>query len=94
MRGVNMITMQLNIQINKQNQIINLGQPLEVELKDGQIIQGSFYGKRELTNKELEMVIIQTVSDEQVKVHYFKESTISEVRFLGPYGKPNLYRIK
>jgi hypothetical protein len=74
--------------------LINLGQPLEIELVDGNVQRGTFYQRWLKETEEPRIVIVEKVSNTQEKFHYIVESQIHDIRILGPDGTPILYRIK
>jgi len=80
--------------IVKNQCMIKTGQPIEIELTDGTIKSGAFFQRWQKKNSTPQLVITEKIGKDREKLHYINENEINDIRVLGPYGKPQLYRIK
>lgn len=74
--------------------MIKTGQPIEIELTDGTIHSGDFFQRWQKKSDVSQIVLIKKVGTDREKVHYYDETVIKDIKILGPYGKPLLFRIK
>ncbi|ULL16395.1 hypothetical protein DVH26_19270 [Paenibacillus sp. H1-7] len=72
---------------------IKPGEPMEVELTDGTFHKGVFYQRWQKKNSASQIVLIENVGENHERLFYLDETAIKDIR-LGPYGEPQLYRIK